>query len=331
MTCGIYLFINKVNGSKYIGQSKNIEHRKKEHIHKKSTSRIHQAIQKYGLHNFDFIILEELPYDINLLNEREQYWIQIFNTYKSKKHYNLTQGGDNTIHKIGNTHTSSTREKISQKQTGNNNSNYKGECKIIKNGFVNNKQQYCLRYHGKVIARSQSIKKLENIRDNMDWNTINNPKVSIIKNGCVKGKQCYSIYYNSTVLKSTTDKNKIAKLYNLAKEKLEKSNNKEYYKQNLDKVFPETNYYTNLNKKHKDNQNYSNQHKLNLSRKLNNSGVYHVSKEKNRYRYIYKDVYGKRRSLCCVSLNKLHEKVTNLNLEWIILDENKAKENGLIL
>lgn len=96
MTCGIYIIQNKNTKQKYIGQSVNIEKRWIQHInaHDIQSSRIEKAINKYGSDNFSFSILEELINDSELLNEREKYWIQYYNTYNDKNHYNLTPGGE---------------------------------------------------------------------------------------------------------------------------------------------------------------------------------------------------------------------------------------------
>lgn len=63
---------------------------------------IHKAIRKYGIENFEVNILEDNIEDINLLKEREIYWIKYFNTYENREHYNETPGGDlpgkNTVH-----------------------------------------------------------------------------------------------------------------------------------------------------------------------------------------------------------------------------------------
>ena len=84
---GIYQIKNKINGKSYIGQSKDIYHRwikHKEVINFNSNSPmknypLYRALIKYGIDNFDFIILEECS--IEKLNEREIYWIEKLNTY----------------------------------------------------------------------------------------------------------------------------------------------------------------------------------------------------------------------------------------------------------
>lgn len=56
---GIYKFTNKINGKSYIGQSINLEKRKKEHEHNcfnpnycNYGSKFYRALRKYGLENF---------------------------------------------------------------------------------------------------------------------------------------------------------------------------------------------------------------------------------------------------------------------------------------
>ena len=51
---------------------------------------IDQAIQKYGIDAFAYVVLEECS--LEELDEREKYWIQFFNTYKGFG-YNCNAGG----------------------------------------------------------------------------------------------------------------------------------------------------------------------------------------------------------------------------------------------
>lgn len=97
---GIYKFENKINHNIYVGQSVDIERRYKDHINRAKNNHqgnsefnsvLHQAIRKYGIENFTFEIIEECSKD--LLNEREKYWIQYYNSYNNG--YNSTSGGDN--------------------------------------------------------------------------------------------------------------------------------------------------------------------------------------------------------------------------------------------
>lgn len=94
---GIYKIENTVNGKVYIGQSVRIERRWYEHKwelnnnHHKNNY-LQKAWNKYGEECFTFEILEECP--IELLNEKEIYWIDYYKTYINYNGYNLTFGGE---------------------------------------------------------------------------------------------------------------------------------------------------------------------------------------------------------------------------------------------
>lgn len=86
------MFKNKRNGKTYIGQSVNITKRKWEHINSPSNhSKFDLYLRKVGIENFDFIILEECS--IAELDEKEQYWIDYYDSIKNG--YNLLPGGQN--------------------------------------------------------------------------------------------------------------------------------------------------------------------------------------------------------------------------------------------
>lgn len=87
---GIYMYENKRNGKKYIGQSTNIQRRKEEHLKWPSPySRFDIELQAIGEDQFTFSILEECSVDC--LDERETYWIKYYDSVNTG--YNLTYGG----------------------------------------------------------------------------------------------------------------------------------------------------------------------------------------------------------------------------------------------
>ena len=73
----IYCYTNRENNKQYIGQTNNIERRKKQHLqdsihchqgHETSyNSPFHSAIRKYGIDNFNFEILDKVSLYILLL------------------------------------------------------------------------------------------------------------------------------------------------------------------------------------------------------------------------------------------------------------------------
>ena len=87
---GIYKITNLINGKSYVGQSIHIERRWQEHKLPSADSAIAKAIQRYGVNNFSFEVLEELQ--PNELDEKEKYYIKKFNTIVPNG-YNIT---DNT-------------------------------------------------------------------------------------------------------------------------------------------------------------------------------------------------------------------------------------------
>lgn len=93
---GIYKIENKINHKIYIGQSQNIEARWRQHIWGagKYTTIISQALGKYGIENFSFEVVEECP--IEQLDEREQFWIDHYNSLKPNG-YNMVDV-DNVLH-----------------------------------------------------------------------------------------------------------------------------------------------------------------------------------------------------------------------------------------
>ena len=97
-TVFIYCYTNKVNNKKYIGQTNNIERRKKQHLqdslHNYDEARykqvFHSAIRKYGIDNFTFEILEECS-NRQMANTQENFWINYYNTM-TPNGYNNSEG-----------------------------------------------------------------------------------------------------------------------------------------------------------------------------------------------------------------------------------------------
>ena len=88
--CGIYKVTNKINGKVYIGQSVDIGRRWHQHMTAEDDIYLHKAIQKYGVENFEWEVIEQCKKKD--LDEREIYWIEYYDSYN--KGYNCTKGGD---------------------------------------------------------------------------------------------------------------------------------------------------------------------------------------------------------------------------------------------
>ena len=97
---GIYEIRNTETGKVYIGQSKNIMIRWRDHIarlkkQKHDNQYLQNAWNKYGAEAFSFSILETCEPDFDKLNELEIKWIALKNALDGKYGYNIASGGGN--------------------------------------------------------------------------------------------------------------------------------------------------------------------------------------------------------------------------------------------
>lgn len=110
---GIYCITNKINGKKYIGQSVNIESRKRDHFHNhknKHNDHLKNSFNKYGSENFKFEIIKICHK--KYLDRFEKLYIRIYETTNPNKGYNKDSGGNLNKHR-----SDETKEKISEKMS----------------------------------------------------------------------------------------------------------------------------------------------------------------------------------------------------------------------
>lgn len=122
MKSGIYAIRNKKNNKKYIGVSRDVYKRKKEHFYKLGRGRhVNRLLQGdydlYGVSAFEFTVLKKAP--IDKLFDMEKEYIKRYNSFGGG--YNLTTGGDGTH---GHVVSEETRKRLSLMNTGENNPNW---------------------------------------------------------------------------------------------------------------------------------------------------------------------------------------------------------------
>lgn len=146
----IYLWTNLVNGKKYVGQTTCFHRRMKTYRYTYPNAYMEHAVNKHGLDNFDITILErDVPLD--KLDEREQYWLDYYQSYDADKGYNICKVAGTTE---GVTHTEEWRQEHSEwlkdkwatdeeyrkfwhdKMSGENNYFYGKDCSGDKNGHA---------------------------------------------------------------------------------------------------------------------------------------------------------------------------------------------------
>lgn len=88
----IYMYTNRINGKKYIGQTtRKLMVRHWQHL-SQNDSYIDKDIKKYGKENFKLEVLEDNIFEKDLLHEKERFYIAKYDTFNNG--YNMTRGGD---------------------------------------------------------------------------------------------------------------------------------------------------------------------------------------------------------------------------------------------
>lgn len=111
----VYMITNKINGKKYVGQTKrSLAVRWREHLYEASSTRrnypLYAAIRKYGKNNFNIKSITKAT-EQKELNSRESFVIKILNTI-SPNGYNLCTSGEGSVM------SQETRQKMSKSATG---------------------------------------------------------------------------------------------------------------------------------------------------------------------------------------------------------------------
>lgn len=103
----IYIWKNKDNNKKYVGQAKSLKRRIKQHLRDKNNDYFHNSLRKYSKEKFTIAIIhDKLTFDEK--NEYEKFYIEYYDCYtKNGNGYNIASGGHN-----GNPYTGKTEEEM---------------------------------------------------------------------------------------------------------------------------------------------------------------------------------------------------------------------------
>jgi group I intron endonuclease len=128
---GVYKITNSLNGKSYIGQSKNIKRRFKNH--KESINRkpddlrgkgpLYDEMKKYGVEHFVFEVLKEC--DESQLNELEEYYIKKYDSVSEGYNIAKTSITTNDPDVMNKIQTKEVRERRSKQFSDMNHSNWK--------------------------------------------------------------------------------------------------------------------------------------------------------------------------------------------------------------
>lgn len=113
---GVYEIQNKTNGKIYIGSSVDVWHRWYRHKNNLNQNKhaniyLQRSWNKHGEEMFEFNLLEVTEKEDEVI-EREQYWMDLSESYNRKKGYNIARFAGNTL---GVFHSEETKKKIGRK------------------------------------------------------------------------------------------------------------------------------------------------------------------------------------------------------------------------
>lgn len=173
----IYVFTNKINDKKYVGQTvRDFNVRLQEHLRKQDIV-FGKALKKYGAENFEYEIIDNAA-TIEELNAKEVFWIDKLNTVIPNG-YNQCYGGNNTLgfkHRLHSRRMMSLTKRKTGSMKGKNNHYYgkKHSPEVLqkmKDAWTEERRQLTSE-RSKVMDRSHFFVKVKNVDTGEIFNSV---------------------------------------------------------------------------------------------------------------------------------------------------------------
>jgi len=166
---GIYCILNKINNKKYIGSTKNLYSRIKEHNNnllknKHPNNHLKKSAQLYGAENFDIFILEKCEEFI--LTKREQFWTDFYDSTNKEKGYNKVK---DVVRHSGWTICEEGRANMSRSHLGK---------KFLSKEQIRLNAEKCMKKVYQYDKNNNFIKEYESIKQAAKENNINSTNIS---------------------------------------------------------------------------------------------------------------------------------------------------------
>lgn len=321
MTKGIYCYIdNKNDNIVYVGKDSHIDEGRRRRAHEQSHRYNEQQINRVIQGNpsrYRYEVLWEIDdCSDNHLNQMEMYFIS-----EHKPMFNFTSGGDGVV---GFKHSEEFKAYRSNLYKGRNNPNYKDFARVVKAGLSEGQQRYLLVHQGTNIGISVDRKMLDALASllNRDEIEVNEAKNIIQTHHIRRGKEHEQYKEYARVVRGGFRREKENYCLMFDSRQVCNSTNKTFLMDLADKINAE-----------QDMESIQEEIRDYHMKSRNKTGFYRVDKCNNdsykqgffwRYRYC---IDSQHKSISSTDLNKLKEKVLEQNLEWEIIDEEKAQRS----
>jgi|TARA_S200002703_G_scaffold3988_1_gene5415 group I intron endonuclease len=176
---GVYLITNKVNSKVYVGSSIDVRqrswgHKEKLNNGKHHSSHLQRAWDKYGKESFVFEFLEETPPIREKILEREQHYLDLYESYDREKGYNINPKASS---RLGAKWSEESKKKLSETMKrlghakGENNPMYGVSLSGEKHGMYG--KTHSKESRKKISENHADVSGAKNPKAKLDWDKVN--------------------------------------------------------------------------------------------------------------------------------------------------------------